>query len=328
MAFDKAKRRKRKKKQVGEFEYNMEKELFKIRKELEELNYQPSSPRRFFLREPKRRDIWVVDFRDRVVHHALCNIIEPIFDKSFIYDSYACRINRGTHKAIKRLDIFKRRVTKNNFKEAYVLKTDIKKYFDSISHEILLKIIAKKIKDQRTIKLIEKIIRNYQGKNSSKDKGMPIGNLTSQLFANIYLNELDHFMKEKLRVKHYLRYMDDLVVLDSSINALVEIKQEIQEFLIRHLDLKLHPQKTRIFPIANGIDFLGYQIFYYYKLLKRGSVKRILDRINILIKKYEQKNIELFKIRASIMAWLGYARHADIYRLENRLLENLRFLIG
>lgn len=326
-AFEKAKRKKRRKKDVGKFEYNMEGELLKIKEELESLNYKPSSPKRFFLREPKKRDIWVVDFRDRVVHHALCNIIEPIFDKSFIDDSYACRKCKGTHKAIKRFDEFKRKVTKNNTQKAYVLKADVKKYFDNISHKILLEIIGRKIKDGKTMQLIERIVENHEGKGELKGKGIPIGNLTSQLFANLYLNELDHFVKEKLRIRYYLRYMDDLIILSQSINILLETRNKIKEFLDHYLDLRLHPRKTRIFPMINGVDFLGYETFYHYKLLRKGSVKRIEARIKHLNREYRRGKVELSTICASIMAWLGYAKHADIYRLKNKLFQNLNFLV-
>lgn len=328
LAFEKARKRKRKKKEVSNFEYNMERELLRIIEELETLSYQPSSPKRFFLHEPKKRDIWVVDFRDRVVHHALYNIIEPIFDRSFINDSYACRKYKGTHKAIRRFDAFKRKVTKNNTQKAYVLKADVKKYFDNISHKILLEIIRKKVKDEKTMQLIERIVENHEGKGELEGKGIPIGNLTSQLFANIYLNELDHFVKEKLKTRYYLRYMDDLIILSHSTKILLETKDKIKEFLDSCLNLRLHPQKTRIFPIINGVDFLGYEIFYHYKLLRKGSVKRIEERIKYLNREYRRGKVRLLTVHASIMAWLGYAKHANIYRLRSKLFQNLHFLVN
>lgn len=338
LAFVKAKRRKRHKTGVGEFEYNLEKELLQIKKELETLNYKPSRPKKFVLREPKKRTIFVVSFKDRVVHHALCNIIEPLFEKTFIVDSYACRKNKGTHRAVWRFDEFKRKVTKNNTRKGYVLKADVRKYFDNIEHKILLEIIGRKIKDKKVMWLIEKIVRSYEGKGNFKGKGVPIGNLTSQLFANIYLNELDHFVKENLGatpldsstsngVKYYIRYMDDLVILSSSIDFLLEAKQRINEFLKNCLALRLHPKKSRIFPLEQGVNFLGYQIFYYHKLLKRGAVKRIRERLKALAKKYNERVTGLDEIYSSVVAWLGYSKHANTYKLRRKLLQNLSFLV-
>ena len=319
--------KKRYKKGVGEFEYNLEKELFKIKRELENLSYKSSRPEKFVLREPKKRTIFVVDFKDRVIHHALCNIIEPIFDKSFIKDSYACQKEKGTHRAVWRLEQFQRKVTKNNTRKGYILKADVRKYFDSIDHEILLKIIKRKIKDRKVMWLIEEIVRSHEGKGDFKGKGVPIGNLTSQLFANVYLNELDYFVKEKLRAKYYIRYMDDLVILSPSIDFLLEVKEKINEFLTTWLNLKLHPKKSWVFPPERGVDFLGYQIFYYYKLLKKGAVKRIKEKLKVLAETYNKEFIDLSEIYGSVVAWLGYSKHADTYKLRERLLENLIFLV-
>lgn len=327
-AFERAKRRKRFKAGVGEFEYNLEKNLFEIKKELESSAYQPSKPKSFILKDPKKRIIFAVDFKDRVIHHALCNIIEPIFEKSFIFDSYACLRNKGTHRAVWRFDKFKKAVTKNNSRKGFVLKADIRKYFDTINHQILLAIIGRKISDKQTMWLIRKIVNSYEGKGELKGRGIPIGNLTSQLFANIYLNELDHFVKEDLKIKYYIRYMDDLVILNSSIDLLLETKKKIDEFLNNELDLKLHPQKSRIFSLERGVDFLGYQSFYYYKLLRRGAVKRIILRLKKLAIQYKAGEIGLNTVYSSVVAWRGYSRHANTYGLQKRILKNMLFLIN
>lgn len=327
LAFIKAKRKKRYKKGVAEFEYCLEKNLFSIQRELKTFIYQPSMPKKFILREPKKRTIFVVDFRDRVVHHALCNIIEPIFEKSFIFDSHACRKGKGTHRAIRRFDEFKRRATSNNSQRGFVLKMDIRKYFDTVNHKILLMIINQKLKDKNTNWLIKEIVENHEGKGNLRGKGIPIGNLTSQLFANIYLNELDHFIKEKMNIKYYIRYMDDVVIMGPSIDCLLETKEKISRFLDEKLNLKLHPRKTRIFPLEKGITFLGYQNFYYYKLLRRGAVKRIKQKLEFLASRYRQGEIDLSRINNSAMAWLGYARHANTYYVRKDILRNLNFLV-
>jgi retron-type reverse transcriptase len=328
LAFIKAKRRKRYKKGVGEFEYNLEKELFDIRRNLENLSYRPSKLKKFVLKEPKKRAIFVVNFKDRVVHHALCNVIEPIFNKSFIFDSYACRKNRGTHRAMRRIDEFKRKVTKNKTRKVHVLKIDMKKYFDNINHRILLEIIKKRIKDKRTLWLIATILGNYHKNQQSEEVGIPIGNLTSQLFANIYLNKLDHFIKEELRVKYYIRYMDDLFILSNSINFLLETKNAIDKFSKMELNLKLHPKKSKIFPLKRDIDFLGYRIFYDYKLLRKGSEKRIKNKLKFLGHEYAEDKKDLSQIYNSIMAWNGYSKWANTYKLRKELLTNLLFLMG
>jgi len=212
LAFNKARRGKIKKHYVMEFEANLENELLGLKQELETLTYKPRALKTFVIRDPKTRVISASHFRDRVVHHALCNIIEPIFDKTFICDSCANRKKRGNSFAMKRFDKFFRKVTNNgrllknaknnNMVIGYVLKADIKHYFDTVDHEVMIKIIKKEISDEKVIWLIKRILDNHNSK--TKGKGMPIGNLTSQFFANVYLNELDYFVKHRLKAKYYI----------------------------------------------------------------------------------------------------------------------------
>jgi len=220
MAFNNAKKRKSKKDYVLKFEKDLDKNLEELRLELLFHTYNPKPLRTFILRDPKTRKISKSDFRDRIVHHALCNILEPILSKPFIHDSYANRKGKGNLKALNRFDYFKRKVSKNNNKNCYVLKADIKHYFDEVPHEVLLNILKKNIKDAKIIWLISKILSNFNSR--VKGIGMPLGNLTSQFFANIYLNELDQFVKHKLKVKYYIRYVDDFVIFDSSQEKLLE----------------------------------------------------------------------------------------------------------
>ncbi|MBI4158979.1 hypothetical protein HY500_01840, partial [Candidatus Woesearchaeota archaeon] len=221
LAFKKAKEDKTLLPYVVKFEENLNEELNKLHKELISLNYEPHQLKRFIVRDPKTRTIHASAFRDRVIYHAICNILEPIFDKTFIYDSYASRKFKGTHKAVERFDKFKKKVSRNgklanNYYDnnnviGYALKADVKHYFETVNHEILLKIIRRKIKDENIISLIKKILNNFDTK--IKGMGMPLGNLTSQFFANVYLNELDQFVKHKLKAKYYIRYVDDFVIL-------------------------------------------------------------------------------------------------------------------
>ena len=225
LAWRKARKGKTRKKYVLEFESEIERNLVVLHEELKSKMYIPRPLQSFVVRDPKTRRISKSDFRDRVVHHALVQILEPIFEKIFIYDSCANRKGKGTLFAVKRFDLFKKKVTNNgkivsksfkdkNFVKGYCLKADIKHYFDNVNHEILLGIIEKKIQDKDVLGLIEKILKNFDTPHSGK--GMPLGNLTSQFFANIYLNELDYFVKHTLKAKYYLRYVDDFVLLDAS----------------------------------------------------------------------------------------------------------------
>jgi len=264
LAFEKAKKGKTSKPYVIKFEENLDEELQTLQKELESLTYKPHGLTRFIIRDPKTRTIHASHFRDRVVYHALVNILEPIFEKIFIYDSYASRINKGTHNAIKRFDEFQRKTTSNgklvkrqldnNKVTGYVFKADIRKYFENVDHEILLIILKEKIKDERVIWLIRQILNNYETEISGK--GMPLGNLTSQFFANVYLNKLDYFVKHKLKIKYYIRYVDDFVIIHKEIKMLHYYRKEIDNYLNRELKLELHHDKSKMNLEVNHIIFM------------------------------------------------------------------------
>jgi retron-type reverse transcriptase len=322
LAWKKAKKGKTKKDYVIEFEKNLLDNLLKLQEELKSLTYKPRPLKTFILRDPKIRKISKSDFRDRIVHHALCNIIEPIFDKAFIYDSCANRKGKGNLKAIERFYYFIRKVSRNgkingwfndNQVKGYCLKADIKHYFQEVNHEILIKIIRRKIKDEKVIWLIKQILVNH----SVKDRGMPLGNLTSQFFANVYLNELDYFVKHKIKAKYYVRYVDDFVILHPSKSQLEFWKNQINEFLRRELKLELHPEKSRIIPLSKGIDFVGFRNFYYYKLLRKRNIKKMLSKIEY----YKNGEMQHNKLIESFQGWQAYAKWANTYKLRNRLIE-------
>ncbi|MEK6898588.1 MAG: reverse transcriptase/maturase family protein [Nanoarchaeota archaeon] len=256
LAWQNAKRGKTKRRYVKRFQRDLRENLIKLQEELTHQTYQPCELKTFTLRDPKTRKISKSAFRDRVVHHALCNIIVYTFQKGFIYDSHANQIGKGTLKALERFDVFKRKVSKNNTREAYVLKADIKHYFEEIDHQILIGILRKKIKDEKIIWLIERILSV-----NHRIKGMPLGNLTSQFFANLYLNELDVFVKHKLKAKYYIRYVDDFVILHESKEQLGKWKQEINTFLDERLKIELHPSKSNVLRLNSGINFLGFRVF-------------------------------------------------------------------
>ena len=308
---------------VMEFTYDLEGNILKLQDELLNQRYHHGGYHEFYVYDPKMRKISAAPFRDRVAHHALCNVIEPIFDRTFIYDSYACRIGKGTHAAVDRLTGFLReRERESNVGEGfYAFKCDIRKYFESIDHKILRELIMRKIKDPKTIWLIDEIL-----KSNDTNCGIPIGNLTSQLFANIYLDKLDHFVKEELRIRHYIRYVDDFVILDDSKKTLYNIKEKIRGFLKDTLKLTLHPKKQVIFPAHLGIDFLGYRVWRTHRLLRKTSVKRMRRKLKKFQRLYREGTISLEKIIQSIASWLGHAKHADTYNLRRKLFGGIKLV--
>ncbi len=317
LAFNKAKRGKTKRRYVKRFQRDLKENLTKLQEELINQTYQPCELKTFILRDPKTRKINKSAFRDRVVHHVLCNIISLIFEKSFIYDSHANQIGKGTLKAIQRFDKFKRKVSRNNTRECYVLKADVKHYFEEIDHQILIEIIRKRIKDEQVIWLIEKILSI-----NKKTKGMPLGNLTSQFFANLYLNELDTFVKHKLRAKYYIRYVDDFVILHESKEQLKKWKININNFLKEKLKIELHPSKSYVLRLSSGINFLGFRIFLHHKLIRKSNLKNFERKFNNLRILFDEGIIEKDKALESLEGWLAYCSYANTYRYRNYLIKN------
>ena len=331
LAFKKARKGKSKMSYVIEFENNLGQELQKLHKELSEFTYKPISLKRFIVREPKTRVIHSSAFRDRVVYHAVVNVLEPIFEKIFIYDSYASRKNKGSHKAVERLDKFIRKVSRNgklvknyynkNNIAGYALKADIKHYFQTVDHEVLLYIIKRKVKDGNLIWLIRQILNNFDAE--IKGKGMPLGNLTSQFFANVYLNKLDYFVKHELKAKYYIRYVDDFVILHNNKKILEEYKNKINIYL-RALKLELHPDKSKIVPLGNGITFLGYRIFYHHKLLRKSNIRKFEKNFNKNLNLYKDGILTYNDLINSIQGWFGYSVHADTYKFRKRIMKKIR----
>jgi len=316
-AWRKARKGKTKKNYVIEFERNIRENLLKLNEELKNKTYRPELLKTFILRDPKTRKISESVFRDRIVHHALIRVIEPIFDKSFIYDCCANRKGKGNLFALERFGLFKRKVTNNLHSEAFCFKADIKHYFQEINHNTLIELIKRKIIDDEVILLIKRILFNGQNKEGI---GMPLGNLTSQFFANIYLNELDYFVKHKLKARYYIRYVDDFIILHNSKEQLEEWKIKIDEFLREKLSLELHPEKSKIISLSCGIDFVGFRNFYYHKLLR----KRNICRMFIKIEQYKNNRTSKEKILKIFQGWNAYAKWADSYKLR----ENIKILLN
>lgn len=311
IAFLRASKGRKKKRDIIIFTKNLETNLLKLQNELIKETYKPKPLNTFIIRDPKTRKISKSNFRDRIIHHALYRVIAPYFEKQFIYDSYANQKEKGTQKALERFDYFKRKASKNNSKEIYILKADIKRYFETVDHKFLLEIISTNIKDKKTINLINKIVSNH----NSLGIGMPLGNLTSQFFANVYLNKLDQFVKHDLKVKYYIRYVDDFVIININKNRLNKIKNQIQEFLRENLNLELHPKKTKIILIHQGVQFLGLRIFIYHKLLTKKNIKKFKRKFNDYQINYIKKRIDYDKIYNSFEGWIAYSKNANTYKL-------------
>ncbi|MFH1425414.1 MAG: reverse transcriptase domain-containing protein [archaeon] len=324
LAWQKAKQGKTKRRYVKRFQKNLRKNLSKLREELVNQTYEPCSLKVFVHRDPKTRKISKAAFRDRVVHNILCNIIVPIFQKDFVYDSHANQLGKGTLKAVERFDKFKRKVSKNNTRECYVLKADIKHYFEEIAHEILVGILRRRIKDERILWLIKKILSvGYVNLRFQREiiNGMPLGNLTSQFFANVYLHELDFFVKYKLRASYYIRYVDDFVILHDSKEQLEKWKLEINYFLKERLKIELHPNKSHVLNLRRGINFLGFRIFYYHKLVRKSNLKNFERKFNNLKILFGEGLIGRGEALEFLEGWLAYCSHANTYKYRRHLVK-------
>ena len=340
------------------FEINAEENILKLEREFKNRTYRPSRSILFASRKPKLREIFAADFRDRVVHHVLVDYLERTYEPIFIHDSYACRKNKGTHAAVMRLQSFLRKISKNGKTRAYYLQLDIKNFFTSIDKNILFCLMKKKISNKDILWLTEKIIFHDPTKlfilrdnediinkippNKSlfgKDnlRGLPIGNLTSQFFANVYMNELDQFVKHTLRARFYIRYVDDLVLLSDNLDTLIKWRQDIERFLAEKLLLRLHPKRRKLQPISNGIDFLGYIIRSDYILIRR----RVINNLNSRLRHFErvnstnpintmnpasaitpQRDNASYALHACLQSYLGHFKWADTYRFIEKLSQN------
>lgn len=316
-AYLKARRAKRYSRSAAEFSIDLDENLLALRDELRLRTWEPGPYRTFTIYMPKQRLISAAPFRDRVVHHALCAIIEPVFERTFIADSYATRKGKGSHAAVERFTQFQRRFR-------FVLTLDVEKYFPSIDHSILRGLLRRRIVCPDTLALADLIIdrsnlqepRNIMfagdspGEGVDRRRGLPIGNLTSQFFANVYLDPIDHFVKEVLRCRGYIRYMDDLCLFSDS-------KEELWEWLEalrgRLATLRLLPKaaKTRVFSTKENIGFLGYRCLRSCRRLERGNVVRAMRRLHANWRAVKAGGMDERAFRSSLMAWYGHAAKAD-----------------
>lgn len=293
-------RGKRNKKDVQEFQLRLMDNLIALHNDLATGNYRHGGYQAFKINDPKPRDIHKASVRDRLVHHAIYRMLYPFFDRTFIADSYSCRIGKGTHKSLTRFKKFTYAVSKNNSRNCWILKGDIRKFFANIDHDILKNILAEYITDTRTMRLLNEIINSF-------DRGLPLGNLTSQLLVNIYMNKFDQFVKHKLKVKYYIRYADDFVILSDNKDYLMGLVGLIDNFLTQELKLTLHPDKLFIRTINSGLDFLGWVNFVDHRVLRTKTKRRMFKRLRVNSRP------------ESVNSYLGLLSHGNGYKVSRRL---------
>lgn len=332
-AWEAASRGKRRRLDVAAFERNLEPNLLRLERELRDGSYQPGGYRSFYIREPKRRRISAAPFRDRVVHHALVQVIAPIWEARFSNASYACRIGKGTHRAANHAQALLKRYR-------YVLKADVAQFFPSIDHAVLEALLARHIACRDTLDLCRTIIASGDGILASeytlqlfpsddlfaalRPRGLPIGNLTSQFWANVYLNSVDTLLQRDMRLPH-VRYCDDLLVFANEKRTLHQAHAALTARLAE-LRLQLHPVKTRMYQCNEGIEFVGYRLFTDHRRLRRSNVQRFVKRLRQQQRAYRAGHLSAKQIQASIQSWIAHAQHADTYRLRGRLLSDHPFV--
>lgn len=331
LAFKRAARGKRKRVDVARFELDLEDNLFTLQEELETLTYTPGAYRNFQILDPKPRLISAAPFRDRVVHHALCQVIEPIYEARFIQDTYACRRGKGTHATIRRAQQVARRYP-------YVLQCDLREFFPSIDHAILQERFARLIRDRRVLWLIEQILISgaavhqeshqpffFPGDDllaATRRRGLPIGNLTSQFWANVYLDPLDQFVKRGLKCAGYVRYVDDFLLFGSDKRALHHHKQEIIEFLAS-LRQRLHENRAAVFPTQTGIPFLGWHIYPDHLRLKRRNGIAFQRRFARMRRLLASRQISLERVQSSVQGWIAHVSYGQTWGLRRALLSQV-----
>jgi retron-type reverse transcriptase len=305
-----------------------------IESELKNKTYQVGDYREFYIFEPKQRLIMALPFKDRVVQWAVYQVLNPIIEKTYISHSYGCIVGRGTHKAVEKLHYWLHQVDRKTQKY-YYLKLDISKYFYRVDHEVLLEILGKKFKDPDLMWLLKSIIKHPNtnfglplGTNPDEvedrlpDKGMPIGNLTSQMFANLYLNELDQYVKRQMRVHYYVRYMDDVIILSDDKKQLHQYKETIEEFLESKLKLHLN-RKTAIRPISLGIEFVGYRLWPTHIKIRKSTVLKMRNRLKYVQKQYSKGNFDFDRVNATVQSYMGLLQHCNSYSLKKKIFGDL-----
>ena len=331
LAYRKARQGKRGREPAAAFEFDLEANLIQLQRELLEKTYRPGSYHSFYIHDPKRRLISAAPFRDRVVHHALCNLVEPLFERRFIFDSYANRVGKGTHKALDRCQQFARRFR-------YVLPLDVRQFFPSVDLRLLRQTLARVIADPDVMRLIDLILASgatvlrdeyqmvwFPGDDlfaAERPRGLPIGNLTSQFWANCYLDPFDHFVKRELRCQGYLRFVDDFLLFADDKPTLWAWRGAVVERLAR-LRLTVHERRAHPRPVTEGIPFLGFVVFPTHRRLKRRNVVNYRRRLRELMTGYRAGDIPAGRVSGSVLGWINHARYGDTWGLRGDVLKSV-----
>jgi len=298
---------KTKKKDVIEFSLSLADNILQLNSELANDAYRHGGYQDFYISDPKLRHIHKAAVRDRLVHHAIYRQLYPFFDRIFIAHSYSCRLDKGTHLAIKAFNKMVGRISANHTKTCWILQCDIRKFFDNINHQILLEILREYIADEKILSLLRNIISSYE---SAPGRGLPLGNLTSQLLVNIYMNVFDQYVKHRVKAKYYIRYADDFVFLSTDRDELLGVLAKIDRFLNNELKLQIHSRKIYLKTIERGVDFLGWVNFSEHKVLRTKTKRRMITKI-----KNNPKP-------ASLASYLGMLKHGDAGNLKRELVNN------
>lgn len=317
-AWEAFKKGKTKKRDVLEFERRLEDNIFTLHDDLVNRRYMHRPYHQFHIFDPKFRVIHKAEVRDRVVHHLLFRYLEALYQPSFIYQSYSSQKERGTHRAVVDVAAALRQQSRNNHRTIWALKLDIKKFFDSINHTVLTMLVQKRVRDPGILWLVNQVIGSYSS-SQGEGRGVPIGNLTSQIFANIYLSQLDYFVKFQLRMKHYFRYADDFIILDEKRAYLESLLGLIQSFLDKKLLLTIHPQKIVLRKFHQGIDFVGSVIFPHHRILRTKTKQRMFRKSRKMVERYNAGLIDEFTLQQSTQSYLGLLQHVNGYRIDQKL---------
>lgn len=319
-----------KKRDVKRFEWRLEENIFELHRELASKTYKHGAYTGFYITDPKQRHIHKATVRDRVLHHAVVQTLTPIFEPTFIALSFSCRIGKGTHKGFTAVEKMARKVSDNYTKPCFGLKCDIKKFFDSIVHSVLLGVLGERIKDPDVMWLLREIVGSFNSSLSTdaERRGLPIGNLTSQLFANVYMNVFDQFVKHELRVKQYARYTDDFIVLSSNKEQLWSLVPQMQVFLNDTLSLTLHHQKTTLRTLHQGLDFLGYITLPHHRLLRTTTKRRLFKGLRRRAWEYKRGVGSKTTVEQSLQSYLGVLSHANTSKATQKLKNLFWFLMN
>lgn len=332
-AYHRCRRHKRYRTEAARFDFDWESQLVPLQQDLIDETYQPGEYRHFYVLNPKRRKISAAPFRDRIVHHAIVGILEPLYERRFLHDSYACRKGKGTHRALDRAQCYLRR-------HRYYLKTDIVRFFPNVDHEVLLNLLGRTLRDESLMRLVRKILASGEGVLADeatpsyfpgddlfsvlRPTGIPIGNLTSQFFANVLLDPIDHFVKEELHIPGYVRYADDLVLFDDDKSRLWHVRQLLSDRLTE-FRLRLHRGKTQLRPCEHGLKFLGFKLERSGRRLQQTGIRRFNQRLRSLQREFADGRTHAAAIGRSLQAWLSHVRDANTTGIRRALWRRVRF---